>query len=162
MYRETDSGILKFSPSDLTVFLETEFASWMDRWQVERSHGNHEAVGANGLPIGLELPGVDVCKRDDPDEQLELIAEKGMEHEKAYLERLRQEGHQIAELDAGSTDLSVTIDAMNQQKDFIFQAPLEHEIFGGFADFLVLKTGQSLLGEHHYEIWDTKLARDTG
>ena len=58
MYREADSGILKFSPSDLTVFLETEFASWMDRWHVEQWNGNSDVVGVNGLPIGLELPGV--------------------------------------------------------------------------------------------------------
>ena len=62
MYYDSDSGILKFSLSDLTVFLETEFASWMDRWHVERLHGNHEVVVANGLPIGLELPGVDAPK----------------------------------------------------------------------------------------------------
>ena len=65
MYRETDSGILKFSPSDLTVFLETEFGSWMDRWQVERSHGNHEAVGANGLPI-CGVPSV-IGRPDSPE-----------------------------------------------------------------------------------------------
>lgn len=57
MYYDTDSGILKFSPSDLTVFLETEFGSWMDRWQAERWNGNGEIAGENGLPIGLESPG---------------------------------------------------------------------------------------------------------
>lgn len=46
----------------LTVFLETEFGSWMDRWHAERWHGNGDVVGANGLPIGLELPGVVECE----------------------------------------------------------------------------------------------------
>ena len=32
------------------------------------------------------MPGVDECKRDEPDEQLELIKAKGMEHENAFLE----------------------------------------------------------------------------
>ncbi|MCH8054197.1 MAG: hypothetical protein IH895_09065, partial [Planctomycetes bacterium] len=109
--------------------------------------------------IGFEPPGVNECEPDEKDEQLKLIAAKGMEHEKAFLERLREEGHQIAELDGGSTGLADTIEAMKQQKDFIFQARLEHEIFGGFADFLALKDGKSSLGDHHYEVWDTKLAR---
>jgi uncharacterized protein len=159
MYYDTDSGLLKFSPSDLTVFLETEFASWMDRWQAERWNGNGEIAGENGLPIGLESPGVDECGPDEKDKQLELIAAKGMEHEGAFLERLRQEGHEIAELDSGSNSLAGTVEAMKQQKDFIFQARLEHDIFGGFADFLARTAGQSLFGDHHYEVWDTKLAR---
>lgn len=154
-----DSGTLKFSPSNLTIYLETEFASWMDRWQAERWHGNHEIVGDSGLPIGLELPGIDSCKQDQNDEQLELIAAKGMEHEKAYLERLRQKGHDIAEFDAGSKDVSETMEAMRQGKAFIYQARLEHENFGGYADFLARKNGSSTLGDHHYEVWDTKLAR---
>ena len=159
MHYDTTSGVLKFSPSDLTVFLETEFASWMDRWQTERWHGNGEVAGENGLPLGLQLPGGSACKPDEKDEQLKLIVEKGMEHERAFLERLRRENHQIAALDAGSACLADTLEAMKQKKDFIFQARLEHEIFGGFADFLALKTGQSLLGDYHYEVWDTKLAR---
>ena len=159
MYRETDSGILKFSPSDLTVFLTTEFASWMDRWHVERWHGNHEVVGANGLPIGLELPGVDECKRDEPDEQLELIKAKGMEHENAFLDRLRKKGHDIAEFKTLSKDVAETVEAMRQRKEFIYQARLEQENFAGYADFLARRSGESLLGNHHYEAWDTKLSR---
>jgi uncharacterized protein len=131
----------------------------MDRWQAERWNGNGEIAGENGLPIGLESPGVDECGPDEQDEQLELIAAKGMEHEGTFLERLRQEGHEIAELDSGSNSLADTIEAMKQQKDFIFKARLEHDIFGGFADFLARTPGQSLFGDHHYEVWDTKLAR---
>jgi uncharacterized protein len=159
MYYDTDSGILRFSPSDLTVFMETEFGSWMDRWQAGRPNVNGEVTGENGLPIALKLPGVDECKPDKKDEHLELIAAKGMEHERAFLEQLRHEGHQIAELDAGSTSLADTIEAMEQRKDFIFQGRLEHGIFGGVADFLVRTAGPSDFGDHHYEVWDTKLAR---
>ena len=30
-----EDGNLRISPSDLIVFLESEFASWMDRWLVD-------------------------------------------------------------------------------------------------------------------------------
>jgi predicted RecB family nuclease len=159
MYYESDSGILRFSPSDLTVFLETEFASWMDRWESERLRGNPDVVAENGLPIGLELPGINSCHPDEKDEQLKLIAAKGMEHEYAFLDRLRQKGHDIAEFKTLSKNVVETVDAMRQRKDFIYQARLEHEDFAGYADFLARKSGESFLGDHHYEAWDTKLSR---
>jgi len=111
------------------------------------------------LPIALEVPGINECEPDKNDEHLELIAAMGIAHETAFLEQLRHDGHQIAELDAGSASLADTIDAMQQRKEIIFQARLEHGIFGGVADFLVRTTGPSVLGDHHYEVWDTKLAR---
>jgi predicted RecB family nuclease len=161
MFYESESGNLKFSPSDLTVFLETEFASWMDRWHIEHWKGHQKVTSEDGLPIGLTLPGSEECAPNEKDEQLELLAAKGLEHEEAFLERLRADGHEIAEFDVNSNGVVDTLEAMRQQKDIIFQAPLQHEIFAGIADFLALKPGASLLGDHHYEVWDTKLARST-
>src|SRR3990172_9209132 len=37
---------IRYTPSDLTVFLESEFASWMDRWALARRAG-----GASALPV---------------------------------------------------------------------------------------------------------------
>ena len=111
------------------------------------------------MPIALEVPGINECEPDKNDEHLELIAAMGIAHETAFLEQHRHDGHQIPELDAGSASLADTIDAMQQRKEIIFQARLEHGIFGGVADFLVRTTGPSVLGDHHYEVWDTKLAR---
>ncbi|WP_144998955.1 hypothetical protein [Polystyrenella longa] len=159
MYYDTKSGTLKFSPSDLTLFLESEFGSWMERWNCERRRGNSEVVDANGLPLGVDLRLIDCCEPDEQDEELKLIAEKGLEHEKAFLEQLRQQGYAIEELDSGTTDQATTLTTMQQGKDFVFQARLELDSFGGFADFLCRMRGESSLGEHHYEIWDTKLAR---
>ena len=85
MYYDSDSGILKSSPSDLTVFMETEFGSGMDRWQAERWKKNGEVAGVYGLPVAMKLPGVDECEPDKNDEQLELIAAMGIAHERAFL-----------------------------------------------------------------------------
>jgi predicted RecB family nuclease len=41
----------------------------------------------------------------------------------------------------------------------IFQAALEKLPFRGYADFLVKVPGKSLLGNYHYEVWDTKLSK---
>ena len=41
----------------------------------------------------------------------------------------------------------------------IYQACLRQPHFEGFADFLIKLPGKSRLGEHYYEVWDTKLAR---
>ena len=48
---------------------------------------------------------------------------------------------------------------MKDGADFIYQARLETAGFGGWADFLVKRDGASAIGPHHYEPWDTKLAR---
>ncbi|AHE66930.1 RecB family nuclease, putative, TM0106 family [Legionella oakridgensis ATCC 33761 = DSM 21215] len=48
--------------------------------------------------------------------------------------------------------------AMQAGADVIYQASLVVSPFKGFADFLVKAQGDSLLGNYHYEILDTKLA----
>ena len=159
MYYDSNTQSLKFSPSDLTVFWDSEFASWMDRWECERRRGNTAVVGANGLPLGLDSSVAQECKPDKKDAELELIASKGTEHEKAFLDHLLQRAHRVAVLDQGSSNLDSTLQTMRARNDFIFQARLEHDNFGGFADFLSLTSGTSSLGDYHYEAWDTKLAR---
>ena len=62
MYKNNET--LMFSPSDLTVFLGSPFASWMERAKIEDAGFSIQADG------------------DDP--FLALLAEKGMEHEKAW------------------------------------------------------------------------------
>ena len=48
---------------------------------------------------------------------------------------------------------------MKAGADIIYQARLETSWFGGWADFLVKRAGALDIGLHHYEPWDTKLAR---
>jgi predicted RecB family nuclease len=48
---------------------------------------------------------------------------------------------------------------MQQGVDVVYQATLFDGTWRGYADFLLRVEGASSLGEHHYEVADTKLAR---
>ena len=152
-----EDGNLRISPSDLVVFLESEFASWMDRWAVteipadqdiELGQVTHGSVNLNPKPIP-----------DEDDLQTLLFANKGMEHEIAFLEELKKQSQQVVEIDRGKSALQETLAAMNDGTEYIYQARLETAVFGGWADFLAKQDGVSELGPYHYEPWDTKLAR---
>ncbi len=161
MYK-SEQGIC-FSPTDLTVFFDSEFAAWMERWYYEQRNG---PAGANGDGDGARRSFVGPnaalkeCSPDEADAELELIARKGDEHEAAILQTLKQQFSNVVEIDR--KDLAAfqnTISAMKAAVPLIYQACLEQTGWRGFADFLLRLDGQSELGNHHYEVWDTKLAR---
>ena len=127
-----------FAPSDLITFLESPFASWMER---ARMHG-----GAGTTP-------------DAPRAEMKLLARMGDAHEKEWLAGLRKDGKRIWDGTRFNGDLQATIDAMHAGHDVLYQPYLAHDGFAGLADFLVRVPGGSLLGDYHYEIHDTKLAR---
>lgn len=137
--RKISSSIL-YSPSDLIVFMESEFASWMDRFQLER-------------------PGE--VKMDQADPTLEILRRKGFEHEAAYLESLRSSGLDVVEIPDGQESFNATASAMREGRDVIYQAALSNGAFAGRADFLVKVARKSDLGNFHYEVWDTKLSRES-
>lgn len=149
------NGGIRFSPSDLTRFLESEYSTWMDRWYLERQHGHHDQA----FPAGFEVSGIERCEPDDTDEEMEIIATKGIEHEAEFLDSLKRDGKQIAEIPSKSDSIALTHDALAHGDEIIFQAHLVFENIGGYADFLVRKPGRSKLGDYHYEVWDTKLAK---
>ena len=135
--RKTGSSLL-FSPTDLTKFLQNPYVTWMDRLYV-------------GRPDGL------APDKDSAD--LELIFEKGLEHERRYLESLKAEGRDVCEIpDEGDEREALTLEALNEGREIIFQAALRHQNFAGYADFLVRTDRHSRLGDHSYEVWDTKLS----
>ena len=148
-------GRFRFSPSDLTNYLDSEYASWMDRWFAERNAGNH----SQDAPKGFTGITSRECRPDGKNEELELIAAKGIEHEERFLESLRDDGRNVIEIPSGELSQSKTIDALKTGAETIFQAHLIHGSFGGYADFLIKVPGESKLGDFHYEVWDTKLAR---
>jgi uncharacterized protein len=118
----------------------------------------------------LELGRVDGLwerphQRADP--EVVLLQERGDAHELAYLDRLRADGRTIhvgtkdglttpERLAAAETD---TIAAMRAGVDVIYQATLFDGRWRGHADFLLKVAGASDLGDWHYEVADTKLAR---
>jgi uncharacterized protein len=118
----------------------------------------------------LELGRVDGLwerphQRADP--EVVLLQERGDAHELAYLERLRGQGLSVhvgskdglttpERLTAAEAD---TVAAMRRGVDVIYQATLFDGRWRGHADFLLRVAGASDLGDWHYEVADTKLAR---
>lgn len=135
-------GHLVYSASDLANFLECEHLTSLDL--VER----------------LE-PDQAPPRTKDSDEA-ELVQKHGFGHEAGYLKRLKADGHQVADL-SGTKDLDEAVAethaAMQRGDEIIFQAALHSGQFAGYADFLRRVPGTSKLGDWHYEVADTKLAK---
>ncbi len=100
---------------------------------------------------------------DGVDAQLQLIFDKGLEHEAAYLASLHDQGLTIVEIPAEGLSLaereSLTIKAMREGAEVVFQAALFDGTWVGFADFLIRVERPSVFGSWSYDIADTKLAR---
>ena len=153
LYMHYINNEIRFSPSDLVKFMESEYSSWMDRWHMERKAGRHH----QSVPLGFEYIEGATCEPDKCTEEQEIIAAKGIEHEKQFLESLPSDD--VAEIASGSNTIQATHDALNEGPGVIFQVHLVHDQFGGYADFLMRVEGESNLGDYHYEVVDTKLAR---
>jgi uncharacterized protein len=122
--------------------------------------------------------------RNDP--SIELVAKRGIEHERRYLEDLREQGRRIVEIekdgsavapleavgepaprDAGAelrAAAAQTVAAMRGGADVVYQATFFDGTWRGHADFLLRRdhvAGEpdSAFGPWHYEVADTKLAR---
>lgn len=146
MYKE--AGRIVYSPSDLTTFMNSPFASWMQRWEIEDP---------------LTVP------EKDPESGLtEILSKKGYEHEQSLLAYFKTEKkYAVAEitnecLSVDKESISflrksdATKEAIKSGADIIFQAALESGNFRGYADFLVKIDSNSK--NPKYEIWDTKLS----
>jgi len=95
---------------------------------------------------------------------VDLIARKGEEHEKNFLEALRAEGHEVAEVGLGddrsfAAAAETTAAAMRAGSKYIYQAVFLTDDWRGIADFLERIDRPSALGEWSYQVLDTKLAR---
>ena len=105
-----------------------------------------------------------------PDPDLEMLIQRGMEHEKHYLEgRRKQTGGEVAEiaiapprdLPAWARAAEQTRAAMAQGPSIIYQATFCDDGWIGQADFLVRVETPSQLGAWSYEVVDTKLTTVT-
>jgi uncharacterized protein len=136
MHKRADG--ISFSASDLVGFLECSHRTALDL-------------------IDLDTP----LERAAPDEQVELIQDKGFAHEAGYLDTLRAGGGRLVELSSAGSfaeNLAATRVAMADGADIIFQAALAQGAFMGYADFLRRIETPSTLGTWSYEVIDTKLA----
>lgn len=120
-------------------------------------------LGCRHLTTLERLAARNVVKRpffDDP--MLEILRERGLEHERAYVQRLAQEGRQVVEIhrnDAGA--LASTLAAMRAGADVIVQGRLENGTWTGWTDVLLRRAGSSSFGPWKYEPVETKLAKET-
>ncbi len=118
----------------------------------------------------------------DDDPELEVLRERGFEHEAAYLAELEASGAAVVEIAeiaeaadghaAGTPGGRIatlraaqaeTVAAMEKGVDVVYQATFLDErgevLWRGHADFLRRVETSSRLGDHAYEPVDTKLAR---
>ena len=132
-------GQLLYSPSDLVTFLECPHASFLDVRNL-----------------------TDPMARKKADAAQQLLRERGIEHERAYLQQLRDQGHHVEVIPAKRSleaRAELTSLAMSAGADVIYQGAFLKEPWCGYADFLVKCERASSLGGHSYEVLDTKLAR---
>jgi predicted RecB family nuclease len=99
------------------------------------------------------------------DPLLQILAERGLAHEKQYVEHLRSAGYAVVEIEgAGGIDqarVDRTLEAMRAGAPIIVQGGFLHEGWGGRTDILKRVVQESALGAWSYEVIDTKLARRT-
>ncbi len=100
------------------------------------------------------------------DPSVEHRKERGLAHEKAYVDSLLAQGKDVVDLrnpDGEPTEDAVTrtIEAMRAGKEVIVQAKLADGRWLGYADILERVETPSDLGDHSYEVLDTKLAQET-
>jgi predicted RecB family nuclease len=135
-----DDESLVLSPTDLTKHLACGHLTHLDL-----------------LTVRGEL---DPPEHDD--EALELIFRLGLEHEKAYLQRLKDSGRAVVEIPEDvnvATRVTLTDEALRYGAEVVYQATFLHDGHRGHADFLLRVDRPSLLGHHSYDVADTKLAR---
>ncbi len=118
---------------------------------------NHStALDIEVLAHRLESP------RNGADPYLDLLKEKGLDHEREYLKQLRAKHDHVVEIekdDAIEVMAERTVQAMRDGADVIYQGALTSPGWHGYSDFLIKVSQPSELGSYSYEVVDTKLAR---
>ncbi|MCE2405727.1 MAG: TM0106 family RecB-like putative nuclease [Dehalococcoidia bacterium] len=135
-------GRLQLSASDLVNHLACRHLTELNA---------EVAVGARAAP-------------NNWDPMLELLRERGLAHERAYIEHLEESGHQVTSIGGVGIDaatVAATVEAMRSGREVIFQGALADGRWGGRADILRRVNVPSALGDWSYEVIDTKLARET-
>ena len=97
------------------------------------------------------------------DPALEVLQQRGFEHEAQYLDHLRGLGMAVLDVstEADGSAFDATAAAMRNGADVIVQATLAEGDWFGRADILRRVPVDSALGAWSYEVIDTKLARET-
>jgi uncharacterized protein len=94
---------------------------------------------------------------------LDVLQQRGLEHERRYVNALRGEGLEVIDLAEGAVEDAIrrTSEAMRGGVDVIVQAALRDGRWFGRPDVLRRVATPSALGAWSYEVLDTKLAKET-
>ncbi len=114
------------------------------------------------LDLAVAKGKIDAPAWRDP--ALALLQERGLKHETAYVQSLRDAGLSVVEIAAADTLGSAferTRAAMVEGAAVIVQAPLVSGRWFGRADVLRRVEQPSALGNWSYEVVDTKLSQET-
>jgi uncharacterized protein len=140
MHRLGDSFSL--SATDLSVFLGCHHRTALDM---------EAAAGVRSRP-----------HFHDP--LLELLYERGFDHERSYVASLAANGRAVTDLGDVKDPLSAVVEttkAMDRGAGVIVQGALMHQQWFGRPDVMLKVPRPSELGPWSYEVTDTKLARET-
>ncbi len=129
------------SPSDLMRYFIVPFEVLMHQYLEKNSD------------INIEM--------DPVDSLLELIGEKGIEHEQRVLKELSLKLKKVIKIEHGTREemIIATKSAMKSGVDLIYQGAITNNIFFGVPDFLLRVDGSSDFGNYQYKILDAKLAK---
>ena len=139
--KRLDSGEIRLSAGDLANYLACRHLTGLDL---------EVALGRRGAP---RQP----AWRAD---EVEVLRERGFQHENAYLDHLARGGRSVERLSEDGGPNAVE-DAMRRGAGLIVQASLRNGVWFGRADILRRVSGRSRFGDWAYEAVDTKLARET-
>ncbi len=92
------------------------------------------------------------------DPSLDVLIQRGHEHEVAYVEFLSKN---LKVVNLNGQPVEKVIEAMASGTDVIVQAQMQDGHWSGHADILLKAPGQSKFGNWMYEVQDTKLAQNT-
>jgi predicted RecB family nuclease len=98
------------------------------------------------------------------DASFQALLDRGLAHERHYVEHLRAARREIVEIAGAGVDearAEKTIETMRAGADVIVQAAFVQGSWSGRADVLLRVEAASDLGRWSYEVVDTKLARRT-
>ena len=97
--------------------------------------------------------------------EADVLAQRGLEHERAFLAHLESRGRRLVRFADGDAvapaALDRTLAAMRDGADVVVQATLADGRWLGIADVLLRVEKPSRFGAWSYEALDTKLARET-
>jgi len=136
---------LIYSASDFIQFMKCRYASQQAYQQVHTLHMQGLTAASQPVSIG---------------DTTALLQQRGLQHEAAYLQQLRQQYTSVVEIEHRdlATAAELTRQAMQAGAEIIYQATFLNGQRAGHADFLRRVVQPSRLGDWSYEVIDTKLA----